>query len=247
MLCADRVLYIVDARQTLHFRQLFALAEKAGYGPTVSFEHHPFGTMMGRDGRPFKTREGGGMRLLALIDEAKQRARALVVEKNPALPPAAVDAVARAVGVGAVKYADLSKNRTSDYTFDWNAMLAFDGNTAPYLQYAYARIQSLFAKAPDGASGASSAALVIAAPEEHALALLLARYQETLELVAATVMPHHLCNYLYDLAASFMRFYENCPVHGSDAAESRLALCRQTAETLSGGLGLLGIETVDRM
>ena len=243
---ADRVLYVVDARQTMHFRQLFALADLAGYGGGVSFEHHPFGTMLGADGRPFKTRQGGGTRLLDLIEEAKLRARSLVETKNPSLGDAEMDAVARAVGVGAVKYADLSKNRTSDYAFDWDAMLSFDGNTAPYLQYAYARIMSLFARAgiePDSADGA----LAIAAPEEHALALQLARFQETLELVASTVMPHHLCAYLYDLAAAFMRFYENCPVLGSDLQASRLGLCRRTAETLKTGLGLLGIETVERM
>ena len=243
---ASRVLYIVDARQAMHFRQLFALADVAGYGPNVCFEHHPFGMMLGNDGKPFKTRQGGGTRLLDLIDEAKTRARALVQTKNPDLGAREMDAVARAVGIGAVKYADLSKNRTSDYVFDWDAMLAFDGNTAPYLQYAYARIMSLFAR---GGIDPESALpeLAITEPQEHTLALQLARFQETLELVATSVMPHHLCSYLYDLASAFMRFYETCPVLGSDAEESRLLLCRRTAETLKTGLGLLGIETVDRM
>ena len=243
---ADRVHYIVDARQAMHFRQLFALADLAGYGAGVSFEHHPFGTMLGADGRPFKTREGGGIRLLDLIDEAKVRARKLVEAKNPSLSAAEMDAVARAVGVGAVKYADLSKNRTSDYLLDWDAMLSFDGNTAPYLQYAYARIRSLFARGgvdPDSVAGP----LRIEERAEHVLALQLARFQETLELVAASVMPHHLCSYLYDLASAFMRFYENCPVLGSDAEDSRLLLCARTAETLKAGLGLLGIDTVERM
>ncbi len=243
---AKRVLYIVDARQSLHFRQLFALAEAAGYGTGVSFEHHPFGAMLGADGRPFKTRRGGGTRLLDLLQEATARARKLVRKKNPELDSAAMDAVARAVGIGAVKYADLSKNRTSDYVFDWQAMLALEGNTAPYLQYAYARIQSLFAKGgvdPSSLSGKPT----LREPEEHALALQLARFQETLEQVAATVMPHHLCAYLYDLASAFMRFYESCPVLGSDARDDRLLLCQRTAETLSKGLGLLGIDTVDRM
>ena len=243
---ADRVLYIVDARQTLHFRQLFALADAAGYGANVAFEHHPFGTMLGKNGRPFKTREGGGARLLSLLEEARSRARALVAAKNPALPPEEMDAVAGAVGIGAVKYADLSKNRTSDYTFDWQAMLAFEGNTAPYLQYAYARIQSIFAKGrvdPAGLAGTP----VVAAPEEHRLALQLARFQETVEQVAATAMPHHLCSYLYDLAAAFTRFYERCPVLSGDTRPSRLLLCRHTAETLATGLDLLGIRTVARM
>jgi len=243
---AERVLYIVDARQAMHFRQLFALADVAGYGVGVSFEHHPFGTMLGSDGRPFKTRQGGGTRLLDLVEEAKARARALVEAKNPDLSEAEMDDVARAVGIGAVKYADLSKNRTSDYVFDWDAMLSFDGNTAPYLQYAYARIMSLFARGdvdPKSATGP----LTVKAREEHVLALQLARFQETLELVASTVMPHHLCTYLYELASAFMRFYESCPVLASDAEASRLLLCARTAATLKDGLDLLGIETVDRM
>ena len=243
---AKRVLYIVDARQSLHFRQLFALARAASYDHGASLEHHPFGMMLGADGRPFKTRVGGGTRLLDLLDEATARARKLVQAKNPALTGIEMDQVARAVGIGAVKYADLSKNRTGDYLFDWNAMLSFEGNTAPYLQYAYARIQSIFAKGrvdPDSLVGKPA----IQEPQEHALALRLARFQETLEQVAATVMPHHLCTYLYDLAAAFMRFYEHCPVLDSDARRDRLLLCRYTAATLARGLELLGIETVDRM
>ena len=246
VLRAKRVLYIVDARQTLHFRQLFALAEAAGYGEGVSFEHHPFGAMLGGDGRPFKTREGGGTRLLTLIEEAETRARTLVAEKNPALPAAEMNAVAKAVGIGAIKYADLSKNRTSDYVFDWQAMLALDGNTAPYLQYAYARIQSIFAKG-EVDTAALTGTPTIAAPEEHRLAVQLARFQETVEQVATTAMPHHLSSYLYDLATAFMRFYERCPVLTGEARHSRLLLCRHTAERLAAGLDLLGIETVARM
>ena len=243
---ATRVLYVVDARQSLHFKQLFALAKRAAYDAGASLEHHPFGMMLGNDGRPFKTREGSGTRLLDFLDEATVRARRLVEAKNPELDGAEMDRVARAVGIGAVKYADLSKNRTGDYVFDWDAMMSFEGNTAPYLQYAYARIQSLFAKggvAPETLAGVPS----IRAPQEHALALQLVRLQETLEQVAASVMPHHLCTYLYDLAAAFMRFYERCPVLDSDARNDRLLLCRHTAATLSLGLDLLGIETVDRM
>ena len=243
---AERVLYIVDARQALHFRQLFALAEAAKYGLGVSFEHHPFGTMLGPDGRPFKTRVGGGRRLLDFLDEAKGRARTLVAAKTPGLSDAEMDAIARAVGIGAVKYADLSKNRTGDYVLDWDAMLALDGNTAPYLQYAYARVRSLFAKG-DIDEDALMDAAAFDEPEERALALQLARFQETLEQVAATVLPHHLCTYLYDLATAFMRFYEHCPVLGSERRNDRLALCRRTAQTLSKGLDVLGIETVERM
>ena len=243
---ADRVLYIVDARQALHFRQLFALAKAAGYSADASLEHHPFGAMLGSDGRPFKTRTGGGTKLLDLIAEAKTRARTLVAEKNPALSAVEMDAVARAVGVGALKYADLSKNRTSDYLFDWQAMLSFEGNTAPYLQYAYARIQSIFAKG-DVDAGDLTGVAHIGTDEEHALAILLVRFQETLEQVAATVAPHHLCAYLYDLASAFTRFYERCPVLDGEARHDRLLLCRYTAETLAKGLDLLGIETVPRM
>ncbi len=243
---AERVLYIVDARQARHFRQLFAVAEAAGYGKGAAFEHHPFGAMLDRSGRPFKTREGGGTRLLDLLAEAQARARALVATKNPRLDAAERDEVARAVGIGAVKYADLSKNRTSDYLFDWDAMLSFEGDTAPYLQYAYARIQSLFAKSGVDAAALTAVPAIDTAPE-HALALRLARFQETLEQVAATVMPHYLCGYLHDLATAFMRFYESCPVLGSEQMAGRLVLCRRTAETLATGLDLLGIETVDRM
>ena len=243
---AKRVLYVVDARQSLHFKQLFALCERASYDAGASLEHHPFGMMLGKDGRPFKTREGSGARLLDFLDEATVRARQLVEAKNPELDADEMDRVARAVGIGAVKYADLSKNRTGDYVFDWDAMMSFEGNTAPYLQYAYARIQSLFQRGQVDAA-ALTGAPTIGEPGEHALALQLARFQETLEQVAATVMPHHLCTYLYDLAAAFMRFYEHCPVLDSNVRNDRLLLCRHTAATLSRGLDLLGIETVERM
>ena len=244
---AARVLYIVDARQALHFRQLFALAAAAGYGAGTAFEHHPFGAMLGADNRPYKTREGGAVRLLDVLAEARTRARQLVARKNPGLDAETMDAVAQAVGIGAVKYADLSKNRTSDYVFDFDAMLAFDGNTAPYLQYAYARIQSVFEKGGLREADALTGRAAIAAPEEHALALRLARFQEIVEQVAATAMPHHLCAYLYELATTFTRFYEQCPVLASDARESRLLLLGRTAATLRTGLGLLGIDTVARM
>lgn len=243
---AKRVLYIVDARQSLHFKQLFALAKRASYDTGASLEHHPFGMMLGADGRPFKTREGSGTRLLDFLEEATIRARRLVEAKNPELDDDEMDRVARAVGIGAVKYADLSKNRTGDYVFDWDAMMSFEGNTAPYLQYAYARIQSLFQRGQVD-TAALTGAPTIREAEEHALALQIARFQETLEQVAATVMPHHLCTYLYDLASAFMRFYERCPVLDSEFRNDRLLLCRHTAATLSRGLDLLGIETVDRM
>ena len=246
---ADRVLYFTDARQALHFRQFFAVARKAGFAADAcSLEHHPFGAILGPDNRPFKTRTGGVVKLADLLEEAVRRAAALLAEKNPDLTGADAERVARVVGIGAVKYADLVRNRTSDYAFDWDTMLSFDGNTAPYLQYAYARIQSLFRRAgvrPEGVGGIP--ALEVA--EERRLAVLLLRLQETLEQVASEALPHLLCTYLYDLAGRFMQFYETCPVLDAPEAlrESRLKLCALTAETLQRGLGLLGIETVERM
>lgn len=246
-LAADRVLYVVDARQTLHFRQLFAVCKEVGYDGKASLEHHPFGVMQGPGGRPFATRDGNVMRLTDLLNEAVQRAREVVAEKSPHLTDQEQNRVARVVGIGAVKYADLSKNRTSDYAFDWQAMLSFDGNTAPYLQYAYARIQSLFRRGgvdPESLTGTPSPAT----PEEHTLALTLVRLQETLEQVATQAMPHFLCTWLYDLASAFMRFYENCPVlEEGPSRDSRLLLCRHTADAICSGLDLLGIETVERM
>ncbi|MDE0348368.1 MAG: arginine--tRNA ligase, partial [Gammaproteobacteria bacterium] len=238
-----------DARQSLHFRQFFAVARKAGFvAEACSLEHHPFGAILGQDNRPFKTRTGGVVKLADLLDEAVERARALLAEKNPDLTGAEAVRVARAVGIGAVKYADLSKNRTSDYVFDWDTMLSFDGNTAPYLQYAYARIQSIFRRAGVRPEGLEAAPAVVE-PEERRLAVLLLRFQETLEQVASEALPHLLCTYLYELASRFMQFYEACPVLDApgESRASRLRLCALTAETLQRGLGLLGIETVERM
>lgn len=248
-LAADRVLYFTDSRQALHFRQLFAVAEAAGFKPrAMSLEHMPFGSMLSDDGRPFRTREGGVVKLTDLLDEAQTRADAEVARRNSDLSAAERAAIARAVGLGAIKYADLSKNRTSDYVFNWNRMLAFDGNTAPYLQYAYARIQSLFRRGNvEPASLAGNAEPV--EPAERALAVVLVRFGEVLEQVAAEGRPHVLCAYLYELATKFTGFYEQCPI--LDAAEAqrqnRLRFAQRTARTLKKGLNLLGIETVDRM
>ncbi|MDE0052767.1 MAG: arginine--tRNA ligase, partial [Gammaproteobacteria bacterium] len=246
---ADRILYFVDSRQTLHFRQLFAVARKAGFAnESCTLEHHPFGAIMGRDNRPFKTRSGDVVKLSDLLDEAVRRARALVTEKSPELGEKEADLIARVVGIGAVKYADVSKHRASDYVFDWDAMLNLDGNTAPYLQYAYARIQSLFRR-----GGVDPAALaeapVISNETERRLGVALLRFQETLERVASEALPHYLSGYLYGLAGDFMKFYETCPVLDAPGAlrDHRLKLCALTGETLKRGLGLLGIETVDRM
>jgi arginyl-tRNA synthetase len=247
VLRADRVLYVVDQRQGLHFQQLFALSRKAGYvHEKVSLEHVGFGVMLGEDNKPFKTRSGGTVKLADLLEEAVERAFVLVSEKNPDLDEQTRWEIARAVGVGSVKYADLSKNRTSDYAFSWESMLAFDGNTAPYLLYAYARCAKVLREA-DVAE--SPAAVTLGEAHEKALALHLVRFADAIHGVAKDTSPHHLCAYLFELAVIFSRFYENCPVLRSEGAvrASRLQLCRVTADTLKTGLGLLGIRSLDVM
>ena len=248
---ADRALYVVDARQSLHFQQVFAVAAAAGFSDeAISLEHISYGTMMGSDGKPFKTRSGDVVKLVDLLDEAVTRAFDLVSSKNPDLEEAERRHIAEAVGIAAVKYADLSKNRTSDYLFDWSSMLSFEGNTAPYLMYAYARIRTLLAKQTVDTDGIirfpESVAL---APEEKALLLKSLQLAETIDAVAQDCFPNTLSNYLYELSASFMRFYEACPIQGTDAATraNRLSLCVLASEALKQGLDLLGIETLERM
>jgi len=248
---ADRALYVVDARQSLHFQQVFAVAAAAGFSDeAISLEHISYGTMMGSDGKPFKTRSGDVVKLVDLLDEAVARAFDLVSSKNPDLEKTERRHIAQAVGIAAVKYADLSKNRTSDYLFDWSSMLSFEGNTAPYLMYAYARIKTLLAKQAVDTDGIirfpESVAL---APEEKALLLKSLQLAETIDAVAQDCFPNTLSNYLYELSASFMRFYEACPIQGTDAATraNRLSLCVLASEALKQGLDLLGIETLERM
>lgn len=246
---ADRVLYFVDKRQNLHFRQVFAVARAAGFaGEHCRLEHMPFGTMLGEDGRPFRTRAGGVVKLSALLDDAEERAFTLVTEKNPELAEADRREIARTVGIGAVKYADLSKHRNGDYVFSWDAMLSFDGNTAPYLQYAYSRVRSLFRRAGEDPD-AFEASLAPREPAERALALSLVRLPETLAAVVDDGLPHLLCTHLFELATAFTAFYEQCPVLTAepDVRAGRLALARRTADALRTGLGLLGIGVVERM
>ena len=248
---ADRVLYFIDARQSLHMKQVFAVSRKAGYATDhCSLEHHPFGTMMGEDGKPFKTRSGGTVKLADLLDEAVIRAEALLADKASDLSAAEQKAAARTIGIGAVKYADLAKTRTNDYIFSWDSMLSFEGNTAPYLQYAYTRIQSIFRKAGVDAEQLSGS-LQLGELQEQALALKLLQLEELLDQVAREAFPHLLCTYLYELSSLFMKFYEHCPVLRSDVAaterDSRLRLCHATARTLQTGLDLLGIEVMERM
>ncbi|MGQ9426370.1 arginine--tRNA ligase [Gilvimarinus sp. F26214L] len=248
---ADRIMIFVDARQSLHFKQVFTIARKAGFAPPdLRMEHYPFGTMLGEDGKPFKTRSGGTVKLADLLDEAVERAEQLIADKDPQLDAEQRKTVARKVGIGAVKYADLSKTRTNDYVFNWNAMLSFDGNTAPYLQYAYTRIQSIFRKAQvDPADVADP--VVIEAAEEKQLAIKCLQFGEVLEQVADDAYPHVLCNYLYDLASLYMKFYEACPILkegvSRELRQSRLRISHSVAETLRVGLDLLGIEVMERM
>ena len=245
---AERSLYVVDARQSLHFQQVFAVARAAGFAAeNISLEHIAYGTMMGSDGRPFKTRSGDTIKLVDLLDEAVRRAHELVAQKNPDLDEASCANIANKVGIAAVKYADLSKNRTSDYVFDWSSMLSFEGNTAPYLMYAYARIRSILRKQDSDLETLKISSLSESA--ERKLALKIMQLPEIIEIVARDCYPNLLCNYLYELAGLFMRFYETCPILKADPRlrDSRLALSELTAATLKQGLDLLGIETLEKM
>ncbi len=247
---AKRLMYFIDARQSLHMKQLFAIGRKAGMVPDgVSLEHHAFGTMMGKDGKPFKTRTGGTVKLANLLSEAVERAAELLSQRDSELSEQQRQEVARKVGIGAIKYADLSITRTNDYVFDWDAMLSFEGNTAPYLQYAYTRIRSVFRKA-DCASADISALRIVEA-SEHELGLLLLQFPEIIDQLAADAFPHVLCTYLYELASAFMTFYEACPILkddvDSDTRASRMALCELSGQVLQRGLDLLGIEVMEYM
>ena len=248
-LAADRIIIFTDARQALHFKQVEIVARKAGFLPdNVGYQHCPFGMMMGDDGKPFKTRTGGTIKLAELLDEAIVRASALIKEKNPEISDADLAVISEKVGIGAVKFADLSKNRTSDYIFNWKTMLSFEGATAPYLQYAYSRIQSIFAKAN---SLTNDATISIVEPQEKALALKLLQLEDTIDALISECTPNLLCNYLYELASLYMSFYEACPILkdgiSDDVKTSRLALCQVVANTLKQGLDILGIEVMDRM
>lgn len=247
---ADRVLYYIDSRQHQHLMQAWTIVRKAGYIPdSMSLEHHMFGMMLGKDGRPFKTRSGGTIRLTDLLDEAQERARTLIAEKNPDMDQDELNNVARVVGIGAVKYADLSKNRTTDYIFDWDLMLSFEGNTAPYMQYAYTRVASIFKRAEIDENTLTQP-IELTQSHEKQLALRLVQFDETIMQVAREGTPHVMCAYLYDLAQTFSGFYENCPILSAEnesIRQSRLKLARLTARTLKQGLDTLGIETVDRM
>tara|TARA_B110000211_G_scaffold174016_1_gene196563 strand:+ start:1730 stop:3469 length:1740 start_codon:yes stop_codon:yes gene_type:complete len=248
---ADRIIIFTDARQALHFKQVEIVARKAGFLPAhVGYDHCPFGMMMGDDGKPFKTRTGGTIKLAELLDEAIVRAAALIKEKNPDIAEADLTEISHKVGIGAVKFADLSKNRTSDYIFNWKTMLSFEGATAPYLQYAYSRIQSIFAKA-DFSTSTDMQSISIVEPQEKALALKLLQLENVIDAVISECTPNLLCNYLYELASLYMSFYEACPILKDDIApevkQSRLALSYIIASTLKQGLDILGIDVMERM
>jgi len=248
---ADRIIIFTDARQSLHFKQVEIVARKAALLPEhVGYDHCPFGMMMGDDGKPFKTRTGGTIKLAELLDEAVVRAKEVIKEKNPDYSEEKLNEIATKVGIGAVKFADLSKNRTSDYIFNWKTMLSFEGATAPYLQYAYSRIQSIFSKAKIEQENIN-AAINIIEPQEKALALKLLQLEEVIDAVISESMPNLLCNYLYELASLYMSFYEACPILkegiDDDIKQSRLALCLSISNTLKQGLDILGIDVMERM
>lgn len=244
-----RLLYVVGSPQQQHLTMVFAVAKLAGWlSPPVRAEHVAFGSVLGDDRKMLKSRSGENIKLIELLDEAVERAAAAVLERNPELPEAERAVVARQVGIGAVKYADLSSDRIKDYVFDWKRMVAFEGNTGGYLQYAHARIQSIIRKATTDA-GVDAGTLQITAPAERALALELLSFGRALSEVEASLEPHRLCGYLYGLASTFSTFFNECPVLKSEPAEraSRLTLCALTARTLATGLELLGIEAPQRM
>ncbi len=247
---ATRLLYVVGTPQQQHFDMVFTAAAEAGWlTPPARAAHVAFGSVLGADGKTLRTRAGGTIKLADLLSEAIERATTAVGEKNPELAEALREQVARQVGIGAVKYADLSTDRTRDYVFDFDRMLAFEGQTGPYLQYAYVRIRSIFRRG-DITPARDSAPLVITEPAERALTLELLTLPEIVADVAATLEFHKLANYLYSVATAFTAFYERCPILKADndtARTSRLALADLTARTLTLGLGLLGIDTPQQM
>jgi len=248
---AHRALVFSDTRQSQHMQQAWLITRKAGYVPdSFQLEHKNFGMMLGKDGKPFKTRSGDTVKLTDLLDEAIERAGVLISQKSTALSDQEKADVIEAVGIGSVKYADLSKNRTTDYVFDWDNMLSFEGNTAPYMQYAYTRIRSIFNRSQIALSEVEQAQLSITDEKERALAIKLLQFEEAVQVVGKEGTPHVLCAYLYELAGVFSSFYEHCPILNNDDQQvklSRLKLALLTERTLKQGLDLLGIKTVEKM
>ncbi|CAM9542548.1 unnamed protein product [Chrysoparadoxa australica] len=252
---AQRVLYVTDSGQATHFQQVFEVAKRAGLvGEDTSLEHVPFGLVQGEDGKKFKTRSGDTVKLKDLLDEAIQRTekdmKRRFEEEGKSMTEESAQQVARAVGLGAVKYADLSMNRESNYRFSYDKMLSLQGNTAPYMLYAYVRIQGIKRKASKGLGELDSVQLSLATPEELSLGRALLRLPDILENLEASLYPNGLCEYLYNLSSHFNRFYESCPVNSAETEElkrSRVMLCAVTAQSLKLGLELLGINTVERL
>jgi arginyl-tRNA synthetase len=244
---AKRLVYVTDSRQIQHFRQVIWTARQAGWIDGIEVDHVTFGTILGEDNKPFKSRSGDTIKLKELLDEAEERAFSIVTEKSPGMDLEQRKAIAHAVGVGAIKYYDLARDRNNDYVFSWEKMLSFDGNTAPYLQNAYVRICSIFRKADEKRGEARE--IVLESPYEVTLAKHVLRLGEVLQLVSRELKPHHLTTYLYELAGKFHSFYEHCDVIKSDepVRSSRLGLCDVTAKTLARGLDLLGIEHPEQM
>ena len=247
VLGAKRISYVVDARQGEHFKQVFKVAKMSGFVPEdVRLEHVAFGTMMDKGGKPFKTRDGGTVKLIDLLDEAVLKAKAAIKEKDD-YSDEEVERLAKIIGIGAVKYADLSINRESNYIFNWDKMLSFEGNTSLYMQYAYARIQSIFRRY----GGEITGDIVITDALEHRLSVMLLRFEEVLERAAEDAAPNQITTYLYELVTLFMRFYEQNPILKEGVEEevklSRLALADMTAKTIKQGLDILGIDVVDKL
>jgi arginyl-tRNA synthetase len=256
----DAILYVVDHRQSLHFEQLFAAARKWGY-TDIELQHIAFGTVLGDDGKPFKTRSGVSVGLAGLLDEAVERAYAIVSQNDDSRPAPMLSEeerrqVAERIGIGAIKYADLAHNRTSDYVFSYDKMLAMTGNTATYMQYSCARVKSIFGKATSDFGLRISdwqnagANIMLGTAQERALAVALLQFAETLDRVVADYRPNHLTAYLFELATRYSNFFENCPVLRAETDGlriSRLKLSDLTARTIERGLNLLGIEVVERM
>jgi arginyl-tRNA synthetase len=254
---AKRAIYVVDSRQSDHFNMLFGVLRAAGWaGEEVALDYVPFGKILGEDKKPFKTRSGGVVKLSDVLDEAVVRARAALESRDRGLAPEELERIARAVGIGAVKYADLSSDRIKDYVFDYDRMLALEGNTAPYLQYAYVRVQSILRRAneepassPPAVAGARGG-LLVTDPVERQLMLLLLRLPRVVEQVARSLEPHRLCGYLYEVASQVHQFHERCPVLKApdpSIRQSRIILSELAGRTLALGLGLLGVTVVDRM
>ena len=248
---ASLMLYVVGAPQAQHLQMIDAVARMAGWmRPGDEAVHVAFGSVLGSDRKMLKSREGDTVKLVSLIDEAIERAAAAVAEKNPDLSPSERDAVARKIGIGAIKYADLSTDRIKDYVFDWDRMLAFEGNTAPYLQYAHARICSIFRRAGVERSSVRGGAISIDHVAERALVIRILQFDSAVRETLERFAPHRLCTYIYDLATDFTSFYENCPVLKADSEtlrDSRLRLADATARVIECGLGLLGIESPEAM